>query len=291
MKPMERSPRPQATCGWCRLPLEVGGSSRRRFCSRKCRQSAFRLRRRSRTLEATDRPLRFAYADPPYPGLARKYYGSEEVDHPAMIASLSAEYDGWALSTSARALRDLLPLCPESARVCPWVKPIGASPRTFGIHNTWEPLIVVPGRSERPGVRDWLSAQPARNGGDLPGRKPVAFCAWLFELLGMRAGDELVDLFPGTGIVARSWRELSSSGSRCDGRSGTEATERRPSTFATDASPVSTESGRGLSPSRPGDSRRPAPAASDGRPEQLELLSSGYPADAVAQDLSDEVSA
>jgi hypothetical protein len=40
------------------------------------------------------------------------------------------------------------------------------------------------------------------------GRKPVAFCAWLFDLLGMVPGDELVDLFPGTGIVARSWREL-----------------------------------------------------------------------------------
>ena len=92
--------------------------------------------------------------------------------------------------------------------MCAWVKPIGACPNTLGIHNTWEPVIVVPGRRERPGVRDWLSAQPARGGGTLPGRKPVAFCAWLFRCLGMRTGDELHDLFPGTGIVGRSWREL-----------------------------------------------------------------------------------
>jgi len=161
-------------------------------------------------LEATSRPLIFAYADPPYPGFARKYYRRREVNHQALIASLEASgYAGWALSTSARALRELLPLCPPRARVCAWVKPIGVSSRTFGMHNTWEPVVVCPGRRLRPGVRDWLSAQPARNGGTLPGRKPLAFCAWLFRVLGMLPGDELVDLFPGTGIVSRSWRELS----------------------------------------------------------------------------------
>ena len=133
----------------------------------------------------TARPLRFAYADPPYPGRARKYYGDQptfagEVDHAALIASLTTSYDGWALSTSEDALRWILPLCPEGARVCPWVKPIGAAPATYGLHNTWEPLIVVQGRRLRPGRRDWLRAMPARGGGDLPGRKPIAFCAFLF---------------------------------------------------------------------------------------------------------------
>lgn len=55
---------------------------------------------------APGRPLRLAYADPPYPGNARLYrdhpdYGGE-VDHAALIERLSA-YDGWALSTSAEA--------------------------------------------------------------------------------------------------------------------------------------------------------------------------------------------
>ena len=156
-----------------------------------------------------------AYADPPYPGLARKYYQHEatyagEVDHAALIASLRTSYDGWALSTSAEALRDVLPLCPREARVCSWIKPIGACPLTYGLHNVWEPLIVVPGRALRPGVADTLRAQPARGGGTLPGRKPIAFAAWLFDCLGMLPGDALVDLFPGTGIIGRAWAELSS---------------------------------------------------------------------------------
>ena len=195
-------------CRWCHLELPATGSSRRHFCSRKCRQAAYRLRRSSEQLEATKLPLSFAYADLPYPGFAHRYYRQPEVDHPALIASLLQGYDGWALSTSARALRYLLPLCPEDARVCAWVKPIGASPRTRGLHNTWEPLIVVGGRRLPPGVRDWLSAQPARNEGTLHGRKPIAFCAWLFRCLGMLPGDELVELFPGTGIVTRAWSEL-----------------------------------------------------------------------------------
>jgi hypothetical protein len=162
--------------------------------------------------------MRFAYADPPYPGLSSKYYRDEpsfagEVDHVDLIASLrAAGYDGWALSTGAYALRDLLPLCPHEARVCAWVKPIGVSSRSNGLHNTWEALIVVGGRQRPPGRRDWLRAHPARGGGDLPGRKPIAFCAWLFDCLGMRPGDELVDLFPGSGIVTRCWEELSRPG-------------------------------------------------------------------------------
>jgi hypothetical protein len=62
----------------------------------------------------------------------------------------------------------------------------------------------------RSGKRDWLRAMPARGEGTLPGRKPIAFCAWLFDLLGMRPGDTLVDMFPGTGMVGRAWTELSS---------------------------------------------------------------------------------
>ncbi len=154
--------------------------------------------------------MRFAYADPPYPGMAWRCYRGEEVDHVELVARL-VTYDGWALSTSARALSYVLPLCPSDARVCAWVKPIGASSRTYGLHNTWEPVIVGPGRQLRPGTRDWLSAQPARLEGTLIGRKPTSFCAWLFELMGMLPGDSLDDLFPGTGIVARSWRVASSS--------------------------------------------------------------------------------
>lgn len=204
-------------CGWCRQRLEVTARGEAMFCGQKCRQAAFRLRRRRATAAAHDAPMRMAYADPPYPGLSSKYYGDQpsfagEVDHRALVASLEASgYDGWALSTAARSLRDVLPICPPGARVCAWVKPIGACPQTHGLHNTWEPLIVVRGRQRQPGKPDWLRAQPARFGGELPGRKPIAFCAWLFDCLGMVPGDELVDLFPGTGVVGRAWLAASST--------------------------------------------------------------------------------
>lgn len=234
------SPGPRG-CGWCRAELPATLRPDARFCSRRCRQTAFRLRRRRQTAAAGDRPLVFAYADPPYPGRAAKYYGDQptyagEVDHRELIASLEASgYAGWALSTAADALRDVLPLCPPGARVCSWVKPIGASPLTFGLHNCWEPLIVVRGRQRRPGVRDWLSAQPARGGGDLPGRKPIAFCAWLFDCLGMQPGDELVDLFPGSGVVGRAWAELSAVGTG-DASARTSATGEPSQEYSSDAS-------------------------------------------------------
>jgi predicted nucleic acid-binding Zn ribbon protein len=208
-------------CTWCGDPIP--GAARRDavFCSTKCRQTAWRLRRRSH-LEVVgpgSGPGVFAYADPPYMGLAHRYYSDQpdyagEVDHEALIASLGAgRYLGWALSCSQASLRYLLPLCPPGTRVCPWTKPIGVPPATHGLHNAWEPLLVVGGRKRRPGVRDWLRAQPARGSGDLMGRKPLAFCAWLFDCLGMVSGDQLVDLFPGTGIVTRAWAELSSRSS------------------------------------------------------------------------------
>lgn len=192
-----------------------------KYCSRKCRQAAWRLTRYGREKAPLSSgpglPVgaRFAYADPPYPGKAHYYQDQPsyagEVDHAELVASLRAGgYAGWALSTSREALRDVLQLCPPEAHVCPWVKPIGAPRGTYGLHSTWEPLIVVGGRKCRPGLNDWLSAKPARLGGsDLIGRKPLAFCAFLFDALGMLPGDVFVDLFPGTGVVGRAWSALS----------------------------------------------------------------------------------
>ncbi len=183
--------------------------------------------------------MRVAYADPPYPGKAWMYraeptYGGE-VDHPALIARLVAEFPhGWALSTSARALRWLLPLCPPEVRVCPWVKPHAPAKATFGLHNCWEALLVVGGRQLPPGRADFLSALPARREGTLPGRKPIAFCAWLFGCLGLQPGDELVDLFPGTGIVSRAWGALSLGA----GETGRLSTGDASPEYSRDASPL-----------------------------------------------------
>lgn len=199
-------------CHWCCVNPKMKRRGAK-FCGQKCRQSAWRCVRNMETRERNAKPMRFGYADPPYPGFAKKLYGDEpsyagEDDHVELIASLTDRYDGWALSTSAAALRAVLPMCPATVRVCAWVKPIGVSSKTHGLHSTWEPLIVQPGRELMPGKRDFLYAQPARGGGDLIGRKPLKFCSFLFEALGMLPGDDLDDLFPGTGIVLRSWKEI-----------------------------------------------------------------------------------
>jgi len=54
-------------------------------------------------IQQTQRAMRLAYADPPYPGLAHYYPEKREADHPQLVSRLAA-YDGWALSTSHKAL-------------------------------------------------------------------------------------------------------------------------------------------------------------------------------------------
>ena len=155
--------------------------------------------------------MRFAYADPPYPGLARKYYACEEVDHAELVARLVADFpDGWALSTSSEALRDVLALCPAGVRVAAWVR--GARPgKSYRPRSAWEPVIVAGGRSRQEGVSEyscdvlvWGGRQHSHPDA-LVGMKPAPFCEWMFRLLGACSGDALVDLFPGSGAVARAW--------------------------------------------------------------------------------------
>lgn len=154
----------------------------------------------------------FGYADPPYPGLAWRYYRCAEVDHAELIASLVDRFpSGWALSTSARALRYVLPLCPPDARVAAWVR--GARPgRSARPRSAWEPLIVVGGRrlpDVEPHISDALVAsvngRARSHPGSLVGQKTAAWCEWMFAQLGALRGDSLVDLFPGSGVVGRAW--------------------------------------------------------------------------------------
>lgn len=205
-------------CDWCRRPLATGCHPLTRFCNRRCRQAHWRARAVALMEGGDGKPRRIAYADPPYPELAEQCYGDEpnyhgEVDHAALMGVL-AGYDGWALSTSMRALREVLPLAPPEARVAAWVKPIGVSSKTRGPHNRWEPVIYLPARWLQPGKRDWLRATPARGGdSELLGRKPVAFYRWLFGLLGMLPGDHFGDLYPGSQMGSRCWRAINAGGS------------------------------------------------------------------------------
>lgn len=165
--------------------------------------------------------MRFCYADPPYPGQARKHYAAEaaadgrvavEVNHRVLIGSLMQHYpDGWALSTSEPALYDVLPMCPRGVRVMPWVKPFASLKPGVNPGYCWEPVIVWGGRKrtrEQPTTRDYLSCNITLRRG-FPGAKPAPFCYWLFDVLNVQDGDEFEDLFPGSGAVTwalNAWR-------------------------------------------------------------------------------------
>lgn len=111
-------------CDWCGGTISPKVRRDAITCSQSCRQARHRFTSAVGVPLVAERsltPLRLAYADPPYPGKARYYRGhpdfAGEVDHRALIGRLVATYDGWALSTSAEALPEVLSFCPP---VCAW---------------------------------------------------------------------------------------------------------------------------------------------------------------------------
>lgn len=168
--------------------------------------------------------LRLAYADPPYMGQAAKYYRRHadyagEVDYPALVQRLVEDFpDGWALSLSCKSLQPMLALCPANVRVLAWVKRQHGMLPGIRLQYAWEPVIMRGGRQgpHHTGEhtrRDWVQASPegwtfrSRPSTHVTGKKPAAFCYWLFDCLGLQAGDDLVDLFPGTGAVMHAWQQ------------------------------------------------------------------------------------
>lgn len=157
------------------------------------------------------------YADPPYPGQARKHYRNEvlcaEVDHEMLVTQLCSDYDCWALSTSSTALQSVLNVCPPDVRIGAWVKPFASFKPGVNPAYAWEPVILWRGKSlgrDVPTVRDWVAANITLRKG-LSGAKPPEFCQWLFHFMGLSRDDEFVDLYPGTRGVQAQW-ELFRSG-------------------------------------------------------------------------------
>lgn len=181
------------------------------------------------------RAIKIAYADPPYIGQARRHYDCEEIDHVKLIRRLYTEFpDGWALSCSTPSLRTILNICHGihceidkwqhlDVRVAAWVKSFGAFKKGVRPAYMWEPVIFRGGRNPSNG---FSHAPPERNGKQntpkdffiseiespaikepitlkkgLVGAKPEAVCRWILELLNVQPGDEVIDLFPGTGIM------------------------------------------------------------------------------------------
>jgi hypothetical protein len=98
-------------------------------------------------------------------------------------------------------------MCPDDARVAAWVKPFAIFKPNVNPAYAWEPVIFRGGRRgdrSRATVRDWVSANITLKKG-LTGAKPEAFSLWVLDLLGWENGDEMHDLFPGTGLVQKAW--------------------------------------------------------------------------------------
>lgn len=217
-------------CAWCRKLLKTTSRRDQKFCDQRCRQASHRFTRAVAHDVRHDgsTPMRFAYADPPYPGLSRRYYADHpdfagEVDHERLIEQLSTpgRYDGWALSTSADALPFVLSCCTgetRRVRVAAWVR--GGRPHSAprGPLSSWEPVVFAGGRdgSLRFDSLTHFSRPRTTDPDRVIGAKPAVFARWLFELLGAQPGDELDDLFPGSGGISRAWDLYASCGSNGD---------------------------------------------------------------------------
>jgi hypothetical protein len=160
--------------------------------------------------------MRFAYADPPYLGLAEKFYGhlhSEAADydkpetHQALIDRLCTEYDGWAMSLHSPSLRQILPMCPPEARVGSWVKPFCSFKPGVGVAYAWEPVIFWGGRRrsrEQETVRDWCAVNITLRKG-FTGAKPLEFVWWVLDVLNVEPDDKFDDVFLGSGAVTAAY--------------------------------------------------------------------------------------
>ena len=168
--------------------------------------------------------MNFAYADPPYFGLAAKVYGNQHPDaaafdnietHAALIARLCDEYDGWAMSLHTPSLRAILGLCPDDVRIASWCKPWAPfRPGNKGAHYAWEPVIFRGGRPFAKRLhchRDYTITPMVLGNAKKSygkGTKPFLFTIWVLEsLLNAEPDDNISDLFPRSGAVSHAIEE------------------------------------------------------------------------------------
>lgn len=165
--------------------------------------------------------MRFAYSDQPYLGCCA-YYGHNHgtgarpfdglcwdtlAAHWALIDWLRVEYpDGWAMSASSPSLLSLATLLPSDARIGAWVKPFASYKPGINPGYCWEPVLFCGGRKlgrDVDTVRDYVSANITLVK-RTPGAKPLAFCNWVLDFLGVQPGDAVDDIFPGSGAFGRA---------------------------------------------------------------------------------------
>lgn len=168
----------------------------------------------------------FTYADPPYLGCGKLYAQHHEhalewddpERHRQLIEQLQDESpDGWALSMSVPSMQVILPMLPDNVRILAWVKPFAAFKKNVNPASAWEPVALVGGRKRTDAntyMRDWVAESITMKKG-LTGAKPKRFCFWLFDAANLQPGDQLLDLFPGTGTVTDAWNEYSTGYDQC----------------------------------------------------------------------------
>ena len=230
-------------CLWCGRPMQASTRRDAVYHCRRCRDASHRFGWGAPTFLTQDEPMRWAYADPPYPGKAGLYrdhadYGGE-VDHAQLLERLVDEFrGGWVLSTSSERLAGVLALCPPGVRVHAWTKEVRPDRGLALPRNAWEPVLFYGGRlrpHDAPQVVNYVHCAPQLRAypGSLIGIKPPAFCWWMFDCIGAQPHDELVDLFVGSGAVSRAWRrwtgqELPEGGQHATGRPGRDPSPARP---------------------------------------------------------------
>lgn len=179
--------------------------------------------------------MKFAIADPPYYGRARRWYGEggcgvghgkgQADNHPEahlwdrpekhleMLEQLKTNYDGFAIATSVMGLnvylREIDLKQGSGYRMAIWHKSYSA-PSGSRIRNVFEPVLVyVP--SDRRGYKsharidDLRHINPKLNG--FIGAKPKEWTLWVLDLMGATPADDVDDLFHGSGSVAQALTE------------------------------------------------------------------------------------
>lgn len=184
--------------------------------------------------------MKFAYADPPYLGCCGLYGHDHGTDggcwdepdtHERLLVRLWTDFpDGWALSCSSSSLIAMSMLVNRTSilgdlrpRVGAWVKPFCAFKRGVRPCFAWEPVIYCSRRNpphqrheppqkggKQTTPKDFHAASITLKRG-LTGAKPESFARWVFDLLNVQPGDEMVDCFPGTGVIGRIWQERQDS--------------------------------------------------------------------------------
>lgn len=158
--------------------------------------------------------MRLAYADPPYLGCCSKYghrhtepWGCwDDLETHKRLLNYLGTFDGWAYSMTSGSLHQILPLVDSSVRIASWNKTFAAFKPNVRCAYTWEPVLFIPGRDRSkegaPLGRDHIG-EPITLKKGLTGAKPERFCQWILMLLGFMSGDDVIDVFPGTGIMSK----------------------------------------------------------------------------------------